>query len=46
MRGFAPRSGMVDQMPPDSGVDARFVCLRDPDGTVLELVETRTAQAG
>ena len=31
------------QMPPDSGVDARFVCLRDPDGTVLELVETRPA---
>lgn len=27
-------------MPPASGVAARFVCFKDPDGTVLELVET------
>jgi len=27
------------QMPPSSGSSARFVCFRDPDGTVLELVE-------
>jgi catechol 2,3-dioxygenase-like lactoylglutathione lyase family enzyme len=27
------------QMPASSGVRARFVCFRDPDGTVLELVE-------
>lgn len=26
-------------MPPSSGSMARFVCFRDPDGTVLELVE-------
>jgi catechol 2,3-dioxygenase-like lactoylglutathione lyase family enzyme len=26
-------------MPPSSGSRARFVCFRDPDGTVLELVE-------
>lgn len=29
-------------MPPDSGSNARFVCFKDPDGTVLELVETGT----
>lgn len=34
------------QMPPDSGMDARFVCLRDPDGTVLELVESRKLRSG
>lgn len=28
------------QMPPDSGMNARFVCFKDPDGTVLELVES------
>jgi catechol 2,3-dioxygenase-like lactoylglutathione lyase family enzyme len=27
-------------MPPSSGVRTRFVCFRDPDGTVLELVES------
>lgn len=27
------------QMPAGSGSRARFVCFRDPDGTVLELVE-------
>jgi glyoxylase I family protein len=27
------------QMPPSSGSNARFVCFKDPDGTVLELVE-------
>jgi catechol 2,3-dioxygenase-like lactoylglutathione lyase family enzyme len=27
------------QMPPSSGSRARFVCFKDPDGTVLELVE-------
>jgi len=27
------------QMPEGSGSRARFVCFRDPDGTVLELVE-------
>lgn len=27
------------QMPADSGSRARFVCFKDPDGTVLELVE-------
>jgi catechol 2,3-dioxygenase-like lactoylglutathione lyase family enzyme len=27
------------QMPANSGSRARFVCFRDPDGTVLELVE-------
>ena len=27
-------------MPPSSGVNVRFVCFRDPDGTILELVET------
>jgi catechol 2,3-dioxygenase-like lactoylglutathione lyase family enzyme len=26
-------------MPPSSGSSARFVCFKDPDGTVLELVE-------
>ncbi len=26
-------------MPPESGMPARFVCFKDPDGTVLELVE-------
>jgi hypothetical protein len=26
-------------MPPESGLPARFVCFKDPDGTVLELVE-------
>jgi catechol 2,3-dioxygenase-like lactoylglutathione lyase family enzyme len=26
-------------MPPTSGSRARFVCFKDPDGTVLELVE-------
>jgi len=26
-------------MPPGSGSSARFVCFKDPDGTVLELVE-------
>jgi catechol 2,3-dioxygenase-like lactoylglutathione lyase family enzyme len=29
------------QMPPESGMRTRFVCFRDPDGTVLELVENR-----
>jgi catechol 2,3-dioxygenase-like lactoylglutathione lyase family enzyme len=28
-------------LPADSGMSARFVCFRDPDGTVLELVENR-----
>lgn len=28
-------------MPPSSGVNARFVCFKDPDGTILELVETK-----
>jgi glyoxylase I family protein len=27
------------RMPPESGLPARFVCFKDPDGTVLELVE-------
>ena len=27
------------QMPPSSGSNARFVCFKDPDGTVLELVQ-------
>lgn len=27
-------------MPPSSGSTARFVCFKDPDGIVLELVET------
>jgi catechol 2,3-dioxygenase-like lactoylglutathione lyase family enzyme len=27
------------QMPESSGVKTRFVCFKDPDGTVLELVE-------
>jgi catechol 2,3-dioxygenase-like lactoylglutathione lyase family enzyme len=27
------------QLSPDSGSNARFVCFKDPDGTVLELVE-------
>ena len=27
------------QMPASSGSRARFVCFKDPDGTVLELVE-------
>jgi catechol 2,3-dioxygenase-like lactoylglutathione lyase family enzyme len=27
------------QMPASSGARARFVCFKDPDGTVLELVE-------
>ena len=27
------------QMPASSGVTTRFVCFKDPDGTVLELVE-------
>lgn len=27
------------EMPPSSGVKTRFVCFKDPDGTVLELVE-------
>jgi catechol 2,3-dioxygenase-like lactoylglutathione lyase family enzyme len=26
-------------MPPESGMPSRFVCFKDPDGTVLELVE-------
>jgi catechol 2,3-dioxygenase-like lactoylglutathione lyase family enzyme len=26
-------------MPPSSGSSARFVCFKDPDGTILELVE-------
>jgi glyoxylase I family protein len=26
-------------MPPSSGSRARFVCFKDPDGTILELVE-------
>jgi catechol 2,3-dioxygenase-like lactoylglutathione lyase family enzyme len=26
-------------MPPSSGSNARFVCFKDPDGTVLELVQ-------
>jgi glyoxylase I family protein len=26
-------------MPPSSGVEVRFVCFKDPDGTILELVE-------
>ena len=26
-------------MPPESGLPSRFVCFKDPDGTVLELVE-------
>lgn len=30
------------QMPPSSGMNARFVCFKDPDGTVLELVENPT----
>ena len=30
------------QMPPSSGSKARFVCFKDPDGTVLELVENPT----
>ena len=30
------------QMPPSTGSNARFVCFRDPDGTVLELVENAT----
>jgi len=28
------------RMPEGSGMRARFVCFEDPDGTVLELVET------
>jgi catechol 2,3-dioxygenase-like lactoylglutathione lyase family enzyme len=28
------------RMPESSGVRARFVCFKDPDGTVLELVQT------
>jgi glyoxylase I family protein len=28
------------RMPEGSGMRARFVCFKDPDGTVLELVET------
>jgi catechol 2,3-dioxygenase-like lactoylglutathione lyase family enzyme len=28
-------------MPPSSGMRVRFVCFEDPDGTVLELVESR-----
>ncbi|MBT4522354.1 MAG: hypothetical protein HOC23_20330 [Halieaceae bacterium] len=27
------------QMPPETGSNVRFVCFKDPDGTVLELVE-------
>jgi catechol 2,3-dioxygenase-like lactoylglutathione lyase family enzyme len=27
------------QMPPSSGSNARFVCFKDPDGTVLALVQ-------
>jgi catechol 2,3-dioxygenase-like lactoylglutathione lyase family enzyme len=34
------------QMPADSGIDARFVCFRDPDGAVLELVENRGGRTG
>jgi catechol 2,3-dioxygenase-like lactoylglutathione lyase family enzyme len=30
-------------MPPSSGSRARFVCFKDPDGTVLELVENPIA---
>jgi catechol 2,3-dioxygenase-like lactoylglutathione lyase family enzyme len=30
------------QMPPSTGSNARFVCFKDPDGTVLELVENPT----
>jgi catechol 2,3-dioxygenase-like lactoylglutathione lyase family enzyme len=29
------------QMPSDAGARVRFVCFKDPDGTVLELVERR-----
>jgi glyoxylase I family protein len=32
------------QMPAGSGSRARFVCFKDPDGTVLELVENAFAQ--
>lgn len=32
------------QMPPSSGSNARFVCFKDPDGTVLELVENPNAR--
>ncbi len=28
------------QMPPETGVSTRFVCFKDPDGTVLELVDS------
>ena len=28
-------------MPPSSGTNTRFVCFKDPDGTVLELVEMK-----
>lgn len=31
------------QLPLDAGSSARFVCFKDPDGTVLELVEHPTA---
>ena len=30
------------QMPASTGSNARFVCFKDPDGTVLELVENPT----
>ena len=30
-------------MPPSSGSRARFVCFKDPDGTILELVENPIA---
>jgi catechol 2,3-dioxygenase-like lactoylglutathione lyase family enzyme len=31
-------------LPGAGGRETRFVCFRDPDGTVLELVETRRAR--
>lgn len=33
------------QMPPGSGARVRFVCFKDPDGTVLELVERQPAES-
>lgn len=30
------------ELSPDSGTPVRFVCFKDPDGTVLELVESST----
>lgn len=34
------------RMPAESGSRARFVCFRDPDGTVLELVEDGVLASG